>query len=316
MLRVHASGLWKVIAKLSAKAKSGRSAAVAYLTSEENVQFGKDDLLIVDASDDSIAGGATSAKLVKTLFERGVRLYSVRGLHAKVFLLGDTAVVGSANLSKHSMSLIEAAVVSDRPEAVAGAAYFIETLRTHKSAKRVDAAFVKRAMSIPVAKPTGSKGSVGIGEDASLIVPEPKTWLLGLFELDDDQFPKEQQHVQKGSTQAARLLDVDEDDVEWIRYPWSWRFAQEARAGDNVIQVWRDTRHHKAPSHVFRATPIVMRQDEATCVRFFPRPQEECVTWKTFLKQWSKLGYARPPGLNAERLLSAKDAALLDGLWE
>src|SRR5690349_14371375 len=110
MLRVHASGLWKVIAKLSAKVKSGRLAAVAYFTSEGNVEFNKDDVLIVDASDNTIAAGGTSAKLLKSLLQRGVRLYSVPGLHAKVYLFDQTAVIGSANLSKHSTTLIEAAV--------------------------------------------------------------------------------------------------------------------------------------------------------------------------------------------------------------
>jgi hypothetical protein len=316
MLRVHASGLWGIIAELSAKTKSGRAAAVAYLTSEESVRFAQNDVLIVDASDDAIASGATSAKLLGQLFKRGVSLYSVPGLHAKVFLLGDTAVVGSANLSTHSRRLIEAAVVSDRPEVVAGAAYLIESLRAHKSGIKVDAAFVKRALSIPVAKRRSIKGTTRIGADASLVVPEPRTWLAGLFAIEPDQFPNEQKRAEQGSKKAAVLLDIEEDDVEWLRCSWSRTLARKAQAGDNVIQVWREHRDDKMPTHVYRATAIVSRQEEQTCVRFFLRPQEERVTWKAFMAEWSKLGPGRPIGRNAERLLSAKNAALLDGLWD
>jgi phosphatidylserine/phosphatidylglycerophosphate/cardiolipin synthase-like enzyme len=192
-------------------------------------------VLIVDASDDTIAAGTTSAKLLKSLLQRGVRLYSVPGLHAKVYLFDQTAVIGSANLSKHSTNLIEAAVVTDRPEAVASVSYLIESLRTHKRAAKIDAAFVSRALAIPVLKSTKPKSSVRAGNDTDLIVPEPRTWLTGLFALDDDQFPNEQAAIERGTEKVARLLDIEVEDVEWIRYPWSWRFAQEAQPGDNVM---------------------------------------------------------------------------------
>lgn len=316
MLRVHASGLWKELARLSSKAKSQRLAAVAYFTSEENVKFKKKDVLIVDASDETVASGGTSAKLLASLLERGVKLYSVRGLHAKVYLFDQTAVIGSANLTNNSMNLIEAAVVTDRPDAVAGVSYLIESLRKHKSAKEIDQAFIKRVLSIPVSQRLNSKGPVGAADDSALVVPEPRTWLLGLFGLDEDQFPGEQTAIERGTRRAAKLLEIEEDDVDWIRYPHSWRIAQEAREGDNVVQIWRESRTDKSPEHVFRATPIVLRQEEETCVRLFLRPQEQRVSWKSFRKQWSALGYANAPGLNAERLVSAASAGILDALWD
>ena len=315
MLRVRASGLWKELKKLSSQAKSRRLAAVAYFTSEKNVKFKKNDVLIVDASDEVVASGGTSAKLLSSLYERGVKLYSVRGLHAKVYLFDQTAVIGSANLTGNSMNLIEAAVVTDRPDAVAGASYLIESLRKHKAANEIDQAFIKRVLSIPVSQRSNLNGSKGAADDSALIVPEPRTWLLGLFGLDEDQFPSERTAIERGTRRAANLLEIEEDEVDWVRYPHSWRIAREAREGDNVIQIWRESRADKSPEHVYRATPIVLRQEEQSCVRLFMRPQKQRVSWGAFRKQWSMLGYTSPPGLNAERLISAPSAGFLDALW-
>ena len=49
------------------------------------MKFKKSDVLIVDASDETIASGGTSATLLAALLRRGVKLYSVTGLHAKVY---------------------------------------------------------------------------------------------------------------------------------------------------------------------------------------------------------------------------------------
>lgn len=313
MLRIHASGIWKVIERIAMKA-ARRSAAVAYLTSERHVRFETGDLLIVDASDAVIAGGGTSATILDRLHRRGVRLYSIAGLHAKVYLFDTAAVIGSANLSVNSSSLIEVAVVTDQPDAVSGVAFLIESLRQHPRAKRIGASFVERALAIPVAKRRVVRG--GIGDDKLLAVPDPRTWIIGVSPVDEERFPTEKTDAAKGTKRVAKLLDIDEGNVEWIRYPRSWRFAREARAGDNVIQIWRETSKGKVPASVYRPTPIVDRQDERTCARFFVQPQEDSVSWTAFLKQWQRLGYSSPPGINAERLLPAKHVAALAALWD
>ena len=61
--------LWPTIKRL-AKRSSSKRAAVAYVTSEEYVEFGEGDVLVTDASHEAIASGQTNAKLLERAFER------------------------------------------------------------------------------------------------------------------------------------------------------------------------------------------------------------------------------------------------------
>src|SRR5688572_22041220 len=97
--RIVSSTLRRELQRLS-RASSERKAAVAYVTSDQYVEFKEDDLLVVDASDMAIACGETDREVLTRAFSRGVRLYSLPDLHAKLFVFDDTAVIGSANLSE------------------------------------------------------------------------------------------------------------------------------------------------------------------------------------------------------------------------
>lgn len=56
---------------------------------------------------------------IEKLFKRGVIVYSRPCLHAKMLIAGQTLVVGSANISKHSRdTLDEAAILTKDPVAL------------------------------------------------------------------------------------------------------------------------------------------------------------------------------------------------------
>ena len=82
--------------------------------------------LVVDASERAVASGQTCpADLIK-LVKGGVRIYSVPNLHAKVFVLGRAAYIGSANVSNRSASqLVEAVIRTTEPSAVRAARKFV-----------------------------------------------------------------------------------------------------------------------------------------------------------------------------------------------
>ncbi len=61
--------------------------------------------------------------------KRGVFIYTVANLHAKVFVLGRSAFIGSSNVSNRSASqLLEAAIRTNEPSAVAAAKDFVKGL--------------------------------------------------------------------------------------------------------------------------------------------------------------------------------------------
>jgi phosphatidylserine/phosphatidylglycerophosphate/cardiolipin synthase-like enzyme len=82
--------------------------------------------LVVDAGERAVAAGQTNPKELLTLVHRGVDVYGIPNLHAKVFVLGRAAYVGSANVSKHSAeTAIEAMVRASDPRLVGDARDFV-----------------------------------------------------------------------------------------------------------------------------------------------------------------------------------------------
>ena len=87
MERILTDNVWKQIASL-ARACKRRSAALAYVSTDNYVSFKKGDILVCDASDAAIKSGETSAAILARYYKKGVQLYSRTSLHAKVLVMG------------------------------------------------------------------------------------------------------------------------------------------------------------------------------------------------------------------------------------
>jgi len=85
MQRVLTTNLWTKIQRLAAKRKT-KKAAIAYVTTDKYVDFGKGDSLIVDASEYAVGCGQTSARVLKVAYKRGAKIFSSDRLHAKFLI--------------------------------------------------------------------------------------------------------------------------------------------------------------------------------------------------------------------------------------
>ena len=82
--------------------------------------------LVVDASERAVTSGQTCPADLLKLVKRGVIVYSVPNLHAKVFVIGRAAFVGSTNVSSRSAAqLVEATIRTTEPGAVREARQFV-----------------------------------------------------------------------------------------------------------------------------------------------------------------------------------------------
>jgi len=152
MLSLESSNhLWTTIEDLAGRARVRRG-AVAYVSDDSVVRFRANDLLITDASDQSVALGQTSAEVIKRAVNAGAAVYSSPGLHAKLLILDDVVVVGSQNLSASSSKgrLFEAGIVTDHPSVRTAANDLMRQLQ--RSASPIDNEEVKRLLRIPVVK--------------------------------------------------------------------------------------------------------------------------------------------------------------------
>ena len=165
-LSLLSQDIWATLASESAKS-TGMTAAVAYVTNVDELQFRANDTLVLDASPASIQSGKTSALVVERLFDKGVLLYSCPNLHAKIYAFGSSVVVGSPNLSSSSRStLIECAILSRSPLLVVEARNWIEQLASRSI--QIDRDYVNQIKSIAV---------------EPVVPPQEKTGLTGLWYL-------------------------------------------------------------------------------------------------------------------------------------
>jgi len=89
----------------------------------------KGSRLVVNASDGAVKSGQTCPDELRALQKKGVEIFSVGNLHAKVFVVGKTAFVGSANVSRNSAeSLVEAMLQTTDSAAVAAARSLVSEL--------------------------------------------------------------------------------------------------------------------------------------------------------------------------------------------
>jgi hypothetical protein len=120
-------GIWPRLTKAAVACRSTALVAVAYLGkgAANLLPLTKGSRLVVDASEANVVRGATCPADLLKLHKSGVRVFHAPNLHAKVYVFGKTAFIGSANASKHSGTLTEALVRTTDRKVTAAARRFI-----------------------------------------------------------------------------------------------------------------------------------------------------------------------------------------------
>ena len=312
MNELLSSGLWPRMRKL-AKSANKKFAAVAYVTDDRYLKFGKDDILITDASDAAIKSGQTSAAVLKAALERKAQIASISGLHAKVYVFDTNVFIGSANLSKESERRTEAALVTDQPGVVSAARLLIERLKTEGDI--VDEAFVSRISKLPVTKRMSASGGRKRKRKAD---PTPRYWLVGLKPVQEKE--EEQPVAEEGLVEAEKHLSQEDSSVSRIRFRGNSRFRREAKKGDVVVCIWTENGKGK-PNAVYHHAPILDRKDDKAndvtwlYVEEYPNADETTLTWKQFQKLYSQVGVPRKLSQWTHRELAPHHADALHNLW-
>jgi hypothetical protein len=119
------------ITKTARQFKKPCKAAVPYFAKGGHrlLPLSRGSKLVVNASESTVRSGQTSPHDLSQMMRRGVRVFSNGKLHAKVFLFGKTAYIGSSNVSHNSAkNLIEAAIRTNDPFVIKEVDKFITDL--------------------------------------------------------------------------------------------------------------------------------------------------------------------------------------------
>lgn len=306
------SGLWSRLRKL-ARSAHRKSAAVAYVTDDRNLVFGKGDTLITDASDESIKSGQTSAAVLRAAWKRKAEIVSVKGLHSKVYVFDKHAIIGSANLSRESERRVEAALLTDQPTVVSAARLLIERLKAQGEV--VDEVFISRISRLPVEKRTPEWRADKLSRPAD---PTPRIWLVGLMPVEEKE--KERAIVEEGMKEAERRLSHEDSSVSWIRFRGNSKFRREAQDGDVVVCIWTEERKG-TPDAVYHHAPILFRKDDPVhdvtwfYVEEYPDAHKTTLTWKQFKKLYSQIGVSGKLSQWPSRELPRSQSDALHDLW-
>ncbi len=128
-------GIWPHLTAAVRSAQQPCAVAVAYVGAgaSRRLPLPRNSRLVVNAGERAVELGQTCPDDLIRLVNRGVKVYSVTNLHAKVFVVGRAAYIGSANVSRNSATdLVEAVVRTTDPKVVQAARQFVREHCLHE----------------------------------------------------------------------------------------------------------------------------------------------------------------------------------------
>lgn len=223
---------WQRISKLAKRRPSRCQVAVAYFNAgaSDLLPLKRGSTLVVDLSERAVGSGQTKPTEVGKLLKKGVDVYSVENLHAKVFVIGNRALVGSSNASSNSAHrLIEALIDTSETSIVSACRKFVFGLR----GEPVTPGQIKR-----LAKhwhPPKFGFASGKKRKRHRTVPSHAALWAVALELDD--FDKADREAEKRSEDRAkpRLSSSRRFFIDGFKLYGSW--TNRIRPNNMVIQV-------------------------------------------------------------------------------
>jgi hypothetical protein len=191
--------------------------------------------LVVDMSERAVRSGQTKPSELVALIRKGVRVHSVQNLHAKGFVLGDRAVVGSSNASRTSANgLIEAALVTRDRRAITDCRVFVDSLTGEPVTFRH-----ARAMQKLYKPPKFGAPGVARKKGKAMAPAHSRFWIAPLFR---DATGREYEEAEKGTGRASgRMKEPKRSRLDW--FSWSGpKSARQARVEDLALCITKDGR--------------------------------------------------------------------------
>ena len=292
--------VWKHISS-RANANKNRYVAVAYLgkNASKYLHLGLGDVLVVDASENNIRSGNTNPYEIEKYIKNGVELFSYENLHAKVFVFGSFALIGSANVSGNSANILtECMVEFKNPETVSSARGFIRSLAVEPLSPEY-VKYLKTIYNPPKIKGKKKNKSIKKPIDSSL-------WVQKLHEYEFTESEQEAYDIGEEKV-ISQISDSEKYQIDSIRYKNSTTLAKEARIGDLVIRLYEG--YVYPPSRIlgFEKSEV----DESTVILIEEPVNPKTIKVSRFIKKMDEYGYNR----KFRRFNKPDQRNLILGIW-
>ena len=295
------SAPWPHITK-ALKSASKRVAVTPYLNGKafELLPLRKSkDILVVDACMHNVKSGLTNPFEIEKFAKCGVRCYSLKGLHAKVYRADGVLFVGSPNASTHSAAtLVEACVRVKAPAIIADFEEWISA-QVLEPIKRSDLKLLKKNYKPP---------KWGAGEERHN--RKASAWITYVARKDTSG------ELEAYSGTVADRHGLDEDAV----YPISFgkgsatKMVSEARPGDEFFVL----DHEDGKIKAFFPMRLIERPTSDGKSHKIPLEDNdvEPVNLATFLKAAKSAGLNLTKTGRINRKISPLIAAALRSIWK
>lgn len=220
--------IWRAITRAARSRSRAAFVAVPYFSKRGNtlLPLRAGSRLVVNASEGAVKSGQTSPEALLAIHRKGVRIYSNPSLHAKVYVFGATAFIGSANASSSSESgLIEAVVRTSDGATVRAAREFVRRLCDvplgPEALARLAKLYREPRGGAQGRRVPGARGSKR----------QAKLWIA---QVSEEETPPEAVAAEEsGFDQARARRSRRTYEVEDIRY----RYDPPYRVGDTIVEV-------------------------------------------------------------------------------
>mgnify|MGYP000048778358 CR=1 FL=1 len=227
--------LWPTLKSLARNCKLRKMVAVPYIGNNGStpLRLREGDVLICALTEANARKGLVYPDEIEKLQRKGVKVYIEDRLHAKVYLLGRTAVVCSANLSQSSVSSLDEAgiLITDRKVTPSIREWFEERMTAP-----VTPEWLRRCKDV-------YKPPKGGGENLDSRKREDEGGSLWLIGVQDTEFPADEEETRKIGHREARKGLRRGFKIEEVR--WSetrTKFSAQAKKGDLVVQVYDNSK--------------------------------------------------------------------------
>jgi hypothetical protein len=224
--------IWRALTA-AAKKKHKSAVAVAYFGdgAAKLLPIASGSTLVVDAGESTVKGGQTCPSELKKLQKRGVRIYTRRNLHAKVFVFGPKAFIGSSNASHNSGKLHEAVIATTDRRIIAAARQFVldHCIQSLGPERLSELEKMYRPPRVPGGGPR-SKEERGPRNQADDI---PR---VRIAQCHEDDPPAESKDVEEAGRRAARKRMEKPRSHELDEFWWEGN-QSEFLPGEMVVQV-------------------------------------------------------------------------------
>lgn len=231
--------VWVELKRLAARKRRGPALVVVPYLTRDLLDLRPGDTLAVDLSPHTLGTGLTDPRVLRRYSRKGVALNRAPGVHAKMYVLGDTAAVGSANMSRSSERELREAMVLLRGKTVVTAVADAAALLVGASITDDDLDAAQELYRPPPARPRQPRRPTRRDPAGPPPQDGDRLWLIGLW---PEEWPTTAASRAATLHPALRRRSGRARDVELGSALFDRPAAPDLRVDDLVIEAWADER--------------------------------------------------------------------------